>query len=255
TLHRLGIQAFEPILVDGSAIQIHPLVCAAFNADFDGDQMAVHVPLSAMAKREAREQMLSTNNLLLPSNGEPIVAPTLDMVLGCYYLTIMREDLNRTVEREGRPQRQVRAFAGFEDALQAYQSEPRAVTLQERISVRVPDPETDTGYRRVETTVGRIIFTDTINRALRAAEVDVQVDLPTKEMGKGELKGLVGWLIRRFGNRVAAQVLDEIKRLGFQYATRSGITIAVTDIKVPESKDAILGGADEEIARIEKDYR
>src|SRR5438132_7895551 len=116
TLHRLGIQAFEPILVDGSAIQIHPLVCSAFNADFARDQMAVHVPLSAAAKREAREQMLSTNNLLLPSNGEPIVAPTLDMVLGCYYLTIMREDLNRAVERDGKKQPQIRAFASFEDA-------------------------------------------------------------------------------------------------------------------------------------------
>src|SRR5204863_1041574 len=110
-------------------------------------------------------------------------------------------------------------------------------------------------YRRVETTVGRIIFTDTINRALRAAEVDVQVDLPTKEMGKGELKGLVGWLIRRFGNRIAAQVLDEIKRLGFHFATVSGITIAVTDIKIPEAKDEILTQADLEVARIEKDFR
>ncbi len=245
TLHRLGIQAFEPILIDGSAIQIHPLVCSAFNADFDGDQMAVHVPLSAAAKREAREFMLSTNNLLLPSNGEPVVAPTLDMVLGCYYLTISRDGL----KGEGK------AFSNFEDALLAYNTDPRVVDLQAKIFVRVPDENSDTGYRRVETTVGRIIFTDTLNRALRAAGVSEEIPLPEQTMGKGELKTLVGRLIRRYGNRVAAQVLDEVKRLGFHYATLSGITIAVTDIKVPETKEEILAQADAEVARIERDYR
>src|SRR5579884_3665627 len=245
TLHRLGIQAFEPILIDGSAIQIHPLVCPAFNADFDGDQMAVHVPLSAAAKREAREFMLSTNNLLLPSNGEPVVAPTLDMVLGCYYLTISRDGL----KGEGK------AFSNFEDALLAYNTDPRVVDLQAKIFVRVPDENSDTGYRRVETTVGRIIFTDTLNRALRAAGVSEEIPLPEQTMGKGELKTLVGRLIRRYGNRVAAQVLDEVKRLGFHYATLSGITIAVTDIKVPETKEEILAQADAEVARIERDYR
>src|SRR5579884_2798766 len=239
TLHRLGIQAFEPILIDGSAIQIHPLVCSAFNADFDGDQMAVHVPLSAAAKREAREFMLSTNNLLLPSNGEPVVAPTLDMVLGCYYLTISRDGL----KGEGK------AFSNFEDALLAYNTDPRVVDLQAKIFVRVPDENSDTGYRRVETTVGRIIFTDTLNRALRAAGVSEEIPLPEQTMGKGELKTLVGRLIRRYGNRVAAQVLDEVKRLGFHYATLSGITIAVTDIKVPETKEEITKAVDQALDR------
>src|SRR5438128_683105 len=176
TLHRLGIQAFEPILIEGSAIQIHPLVCSAFNADFDGDQMAVHVPRSTAAKREAREQMLSTNNLLLPSNGEPIVAPTLDMVLGCYYLTIMRD--GRTGEGK--------VFGSFDEAMLAYASEPRVVDLQAKVQVRITDPESETGTRRVETTVGRVIFTDTLNRALRTAGVDHQLELPKGEMGKGE---------------------------------------------------------------------
>src|SRR5436190_21827126 len=164
TLHRLGIQAFEPILIEGSAIQIHPLVCSAFNADFDGDQMAVHVPLSAAAKKEAREQMLSVNNLLQPSNGDPIVAPTLDMVLGVYYLTTSRPN----AKGEGK------AFSDFDDAKLAY--DMQIIDLQATIKLRVPatlspDGEGDEdGYQPaqiVNTTMGRAIFNNAINDVLK----------------------------------------------------------------------------------------
>src|SRR5262249_55202048 len=165
TLHRLGIQAFEPVLIEGSAIQIHPLVCSAFNADFDGDQMAVHVPLSAAAKREAREQMLSVNNLLQPSNGDPIVAPTLDMVLGVYYLTTNRPN----AKGDGK------AFSDFDDAKLAY--DMGVIDLQATIKLRVPAPNTanadtddeeaEPGSQIVTTTMGRAIFNEAINSVLR----------------------------------------------------------------------------------------
>ena len=260
TLHRLGIQAFEPVLIDGSAIQIHPLVCAAFNADFDGDQMAVHVPLSAMAKREAYELMLSTNNLLQPSNGEPITAPTLDMVLGCYYLTTIRAGMRG----EGR------VFADPTEALLAH--ELGQVHLQASIKVRLPEPasagEGANGQHNghgglVSTSVGRLIFADAINRVLREAgaeELPFTSDPEDAEslnqlFDKAELKRLVGRLIRRYGNQVTAEVLDAIKQLGFHYATRSGITIAIEDIKIPPEKDELLRQADAEVARIERDYQ
>src|SRR5581483_135535 len=255
TLHRLGIQAFEPTLIEGSAIQIHPLVCAAFNADFDGDQMAVHVPLSAAAKREAYELMLSTNNLLQPSNGEPITAPTLDMVLGCYYLTIIRPGMRG----EGR------VFANAEDARLAH--DLGQIHLQASIRVRVPDHEavgangngngSGNGHapgQLVSTSVGRIIFNDAINETLHEAGVD-GMPFHNDVMDKSSLKKLAGRLIRAYGNHVTANVLDTIKRLGFEYATRSGITIAIGDIKVPERKGEMLADADAEVSRIERDYR
>ncbi len=255
TLHRLGIQAFEPVLIEGSAIQIHPLVCAAFNADFDGDQMAVHVPLSAAAKREAYELMLSTNNLLQPSNGEPITAPTLDMVLGCYYLTIIRPGMLG----EGR------VFANPDDARLAH--ELGQVHLQASIRVRIPEVGngasngngSTNGHGRpsgqlVSTSVGRIIFNEAINAALRESGVE-ELPFANEQMDKSSLKRLVAQLIRRYGNRVTANVLDAIKQLGFHYATRSGITIAIGDIKVPERKAELLAEADAEVARIERDYR
>jgi DNA-directed RNA polymerase subunit beta' len=257
TLHRLGIQAFEPTLIEGSAIQIHPLVCAAFNADFDGDQMAVHVPLSAAAKREAYDLMLSTNNLLQPSNGEPITAPTLDMVLGCYYLTLIRPGLTG----EGR------RFANPEDARLAH--ELGQIQLQASIQVRIPEPSSANGNGHadgngngnghhygelVSTSVGRIIFNDAINQALQEAGAEAMAYL-NETMDKGSLKRLVGQLIRAYGNRVTANVLDAIKHLGFEYATRSGITIAISDIKVPERKAEMLAEADNEVTRIERDYR
>src|SRR5690606_5708925 len=155
TLHRLGIQAFEPVLVEGRAIQVHPLVCAAYNADFDGDQMAVHLPLSAEAQAEARVLMLSTHNLLNPKDGKPVVAPTQDMVLGCYYLTLMRDD-------EPAEGREVKAFSSADEVLMAYES--RVVGLHEPIKVRV---RTGEGVQVIETTPGRIIFNESLPEELR----------------------------------------------------------------------------------------
>jgi DNA-directed RNA polymerase subunit beta' len=249
TLHRLGIQAFEPILIEGSAIQIHPLVCSAFNADFDGDQMAVHVPLSAAAKKEAREQMLSVNNLLQPSNGDPIVAPTLDMVLGVYYLTTNRPN----ARGEGK------AFSDFDDAKLAY--DIGVIDLQASIKLRVPaatpvngEGEEEPSSQIVGTTMGRAIFNEAINSVLRHHG---QEPLPffNEVVDRAGLKKIVAGLIRRYGNEDTAQVLDAIKRLGFRYATQSGTTIAISDITMPTEKDGILKIADEEVQRIEKDYR
>ncbi len=249
TLHRLGIQAFEPVLIEGSAIQIHPLVCSAFNADFDGDQMAVHVPLSAAAKKEAREQMLSVNNLLQPSNGEPIVAPTLDMVLGVYYLTTAKPG----ARGEGK------AFSDFDDAKLAY--DMQVIDLQAQVKLRVPstvptngEEDAEQGSLIVTTTMGRAIFNEAINHVLRAHG---QEALPyfNEVVDRAGLKRIVAALIRRYGNEDTAQVLDAIKRLGFRYATQSGVTIAISDITMPTEKEGILKSADEEVQRIEKDYR
>jgi DNA-directed RNA polymerase subunit beta' len=252
TLHRLGIQAFEPILIEGSAIQLHPLVCSAFNADFDGDQMAVHVPLSAAAKREAREQMLSVNNLLQPSNGDPIVAPTLDMVLGVYYLTTARPD----ARGEGK------AFSDFDDARLAYDS--GIIDLQATIKLRVPAPkplngeaeddESEPDSQIVTTTMGRAIFNESINGVLRAHGQE-PLAYYNEVVDRAGLKRIVARLIRQYGNDDTAQVLDTIKGLGFRYATQSGTTIAISDITMPTAKDNILKGADEEVQRIERDYR
>jgi DNA-directed RNA polymerase subunit beta' len=240
TLHRLGIQAFEPVLIEGSAIQIHPLVCAAFNADFDGDQMAVHVPLSSMAKREAHEAMLSTNNLLLPSNGEPIVAPTLDMVLGCYYLTIIKPG----ARGEGK------VFADFNDARLALDA--GVVELQAAVRVRTTNEDGES--EMLSTSVGRIVFNEAVNSVLREQGRE-PMPFRNQMMDKGGLKSMVAALIRRYGNQVTASVLDSVKKLGFDYATRSGITIAITDIKIPERKEELLSEADAEVGRIEREYR
>jgi DNA-directed RNA polymerase subunit beta' len=249
TLHRLGIQAFEPILIEGSAIQIHPLVCSAFNADFDGDQMAVHVPLSAAAKKEAREQMLSVNNLLQPSNGEPIVAPTLDMVLGVYYLTTVRP----SARGEGK------AFSDFDDAKLAY--DIGVIDLQAMVKLRVPAPQSTNGEGEeepatqiVSTTMGRAIFNDAINSVLQHHGQEPLAYF-NEVVDRAGLKKIVAALIRRYGNEDTAQVLDAIKRLGFRYATQSGTTIAISDITQPTEKDGILKIADEEVQRIERDYR
>ncbi|MDQ6671199.1 MAG: DNA-directed RNA polymerase subunit beta' [Chloroflexota bacterium] len=249
TLHRLGIQAFEPILIEGSAIQIHPLVCSAFNADFDGDQMAVHVPLSAAAKKEAREQMLSVNNLLQPSNGDPIVAPTLDMVLGVFYLTMARPG----AKGEGK------AFSDFDDAKLAY--DIGVIDLQAQIKLRIPsgapvngESEEEPGSQIITTTMGRAIFNDAINSVLRTHGQD-SLAYFNEIVDRAGLKKIVAGLIRRFGNEDTAQVLDAIKRLGFRYATQSGTTIAISDITMPNDKGSILKLADDEVQRIERDYR
>ena len=241
TLHRLGIQAFQPVLIEGSAIQIHPLVCAAFNADFDGDQMAVHVPLSSAAKDEARNLMLSVRNLVQPSNGEPITAPTLDMVLGCYYLTMIRP---------GSPGEGL-VFASFEDARLGY--ELGQVDLRAEVEVRNRG-EDGAPSERIKTSVGRIVFNDAVSAALRGAGAE-PIPFENRTMDKGSLKTLVASMIRTYGNNVSAAVLDEIKSVGFHYATVSGITIAIDDIKIPPEKPAILGKAEVEVDRIERDYR
>jgi DNA-directed RNA polymerase subunit beta' len=242
TLHRLGIQAFEPVLIEGSAIQIHPLVCAAFNADFDGDQMAVHVPLSREAVAEARQVMLSTHNLLAPSNGEPTVAPTLDMVLGCYYLTLERRE-ERGAYRPGDSSKGISAegiYGSFAEARLAY--DLGIIGLHAPIHVK--DSRTNDEF--VDTTVGRIIFNE-----------DIPADIPFKNevMDKKALKNVVAECYSLLGNETTAEIVDRIKHTGFTYATRSGITIAMNDIKVPEEKARLLENADRGIDEIEGQYQ
>ncbi|MFN8532085.1 MAG: DNA-directed RNA polymerase subunit beta' [Dehalococcoidia bacterium] len=234
TLHRLGIQAFQPVLIDGSAIQIHPLVCSAFNADFDGDQMAVHVPLSRAAVEEAKKLMLSTQNLLSPSSGEPVVAPTLDMVLGCYYMTLLRP---------GAPGENTQ-FADFDEAKLAY--DLGIVDLQAEIEVPVAPPSDPENPVRIRTTVGRIIFNEILPEAL---------GYWNEVMDKKALKRVVAECYRVLPNDATAQVVDEIKRLGFDFATRSGVTIAVSDIQTPPNKAQLLADADQRLADIERQYR
>ncbi len=232
TLHRLGIQAFQPTLIEGSAIQIHPLVCAAFNADFDGDQMAVHVPLSGPAKDEARRLLLSMYNLLLPSNGEPVVSPTLDMVLGCYYMTMMKSGMGE--KGEGK------VFGDFDDARLAY--DLGLVSLHAPIKVKAPDG----GDEFVTTTVGRILFNEVL---------PPEMGFRNEQMDKGTLKRLVGEVFRRFRNEKTAEVVDRIKHIGFEFATKSGITIAIEDISIPEQKEGILADADAKVAQVERQFR
>lgn len=235
TLHRLGVQAFEPVLVEGSAIQIHPLVCSAFNADFDGDQMAVHVPLSAAAKREAKELMLSNRNLLLPANGEPTVSPTKDIVLGCYYLTL----------EEGGCKGEGKLFADLDEVVLAY--ELGQVDLHAKIKLRTKVLVTKRRFTKIiDTTVGRAIFNTALPEELRYID---------EEMDKGKLRQLVAECYQKLGSEATATMVDEIKDLGFKYATRSGLTIAVSDITIPEAKERILQDVSAEADEIERQYR
>jgi len=226
TLHRLGIQAFYPVLVEGSAIQVHPLVCAAFGADFDGDQMAVHVPLSKEAVQEARKVMLSTYNLLSPSSGEPIVVPTLDMVLGCYYMTMVKEGAPGTGHR----------FASFEDARLVY--ELGKVDLRAAIQVR-------DGIDWLETTIGRILFNDVL---------PPELGFRNQEQDKTALKALTAECQRLLGNERAIEVLDAVKHLGFQFASKAGITIAINDVEVSPEKRAIINEAEGRVDFLEQQY-
>ncbi len=226
TLHRLSVQAFEPVLIDDSAIQIHPLVCSAFNADFDGDQMAVHVPLSHKAVREAREIMLSIHNMLLPSCGEPVVAPTLDMVLGCYYLTTIKSG----AKGEGT------ILGSFEDARLTYELD--VIDLRAEIEVR----DQERGGQRIKTSVGRILF----NEALPP-----ELGFCNKIVDKSGLKQIVADGYKLLSHEDTAAMLDKIKQLGFRYATKSGITIAMNDIEVPPGKAKLLEEAGERTAIIE----
>ena len=230
TLHRLSIQAFEPVLVEGRAIQIHPLVCPPYNADFDGDQMPVHVPLSAEAQAEAKILMASNKNLLLPKDGTPSITPTKDVVLGIYYLTLMDPDDRKEYE--------LKAFGSVDAAVLAYTI--KAVKLHERILVRLESGE------RIETSVGRCIFNQVLPEGLRV--INNAVD--RKPLGK-----LVSKCIRMYGMEAAANMLDGIKDLGFEYSTRAGSTIAISDIVVPEEKPALLKEADAQVSQVESHYQ
>ncbi|MEX2203330.1 MAG: DNA-directed RNA polymerase subunit beta' [Actinomycetota bacterium] len=252
TLHRLGIQAFEPVLVEGKAIQIHPLVCTAFNADFDGDQMAVHVPLSAEAQAEARILMLSTNNILSPAHGRPIAVPTQDMILGIYYLTL---EPDRPENEEEIP-----IFSSVDEALMAL--DHKRVALHTVVKVRMqgkalpPEmlPETvevDTagnGARvpRVETTVGRIIF----NQCFPETEEFVNRPLMKAEVGR-----IVDSAVHRYDRGTVEQILDSLKNVGFHYATRAGVTLGVQDVTTPPDKAKILDHFEAKAAKIESQYR
>ena len=229
TLHRLGIQAFMPVLIEGSAIQIHPLVCSAFNADFDGDQMAVHIPLSRMAVSEAKDLMLSVHNMLSPASGEPLVAPTLDMVLGCYYLTDVQPGTNGSRQR----------FNDFEEARIAYASGQ----LDLRAEIEIQDRDHAGGW--VTTTLGRMIFNEVL---------PPEIEFKNKLMDKQALKDLTGECYRNLSNEAAAAVLDEVKSLGFSYATSSGITIAINDIQVSPKKGQIIKKANQQVEEYEDQY-
>lgn len=229
TLHRLGIQAFEPVLVEGRALQIHPLVCTAYNADFDGDQMAVHVPLSAEAQAEARLLMLSTHNILNPKDGRPVVTPTQDMVIGCYYLTVIKPG----AKGEGK------IFLNYEEAYLAYLH--GAIDLQAKIKVRM-------NGELVETTVGRLIFN-------KEAPIPEELGFYNCEVNKKVLGEIVARCYRELGHATTAKMLDGIKRLGFSYATKAGITIGITDIDVPTNKQAILEEAEAEVEKVEQQFR
>jgi DNA-directed RNA polymerase subunit beta' len=251
TLHRLGIQAFEPTLVEGKAIQVHPLVCHAFNADFDGDQMAVHVPLSAEAQAEARILMLSANNILSPASGRALATPTQDMVLGSYYLTYSDLDLDEmTVEDKKfktRPQR-FRTEEEVEFALDAKQ-----ITLQQPIEYLWEN-------ELVLTTAGRVIFNAEIDRALREAvgELDGEYttyhDFLNRTLSKKELGDFISSLVDDYGAHAVAVVLDTIKDLGFQYGTKAGVTISKNDVVIPPDKEKILADYEERVAKVEQAY-
>ncbi len=231
TLHRLGIQAFEPILVEGKAIQIHPLVCAAFNADFDGDQMAVHLPLSKEAQAEARLLMLSSHNILSPANGRPIATPTQDMVLGCYYLTLEKNGKKDKKDSKGM------IFSSTDEAMMAYDFGD--IDIRSDIEVKMDD-------ERIKTTIGKLLF----NQALPD-------DYPyvNEPVGKKELADIVADIVEKYQINQTVEVLDGIKSLGFTYATKAGITIGLDDIKVPPNKWAILVKPEKAVEKIESQYR
>jgi len=236
TLHRLGIQAFEPLLVEGKAIQLHPLVCAAYNADFDGDQMAVHVPLTIEAQLEARALMMSTNNILSPANGEPIIVPSQDVVLGLYYMT--RERVNALGEGS--------IFKDVTEVHRAYQN--GAVHLHAKIQVRIPDSESAVGgLRRVETTVGRALLSEILPKGMPFSVVN-------QTMTKKVISSLINTCYRQVGLKETVIFADQLMYTGFAYASRSGISIGVNDLVIPSSKESIIALAEEEVKEIGLQY-
>jgi DNA-directed RNA polymerase subunit beta' len=242
TLHRLGIQAFEPVLIEGSAIQLHPLVCTAFNADFDGDQMAVHVPLSEKAVQEARRLMLSSKNLLKPADGEPIIAPSKDMVLGVFYMTMLHSKAHKG---DGR------AFADMDEVDLVYQL--NQVDIHSKVKVRVTTWYDDNNnrlpeaqFRLIDTTIGRVLF----NRILPE-----KVQFVNRQLEKGGVKDLIAEVYELYGQDVTTETADAIKRIGFEYAMRSGTTIAVSDITIPPEKTEIIDQALKDVELVQRDFR
>jgi DNA-directed RNA polymerase subunit beta' len=241
TLHRLGIQAFEPVLIEGKAIQLHPLVCAAFNADFDGDQMAVHVPLSLEAQLEARALMMSSNNILSPANGEPIIVPSQDVVLGLYYLT--RESIN--AKGEGM------VFTDIQEVHRAYGS--GVVSLHARIKVRLrttaldDDGNVQESYGLIETTVGRALMSELLPEGL-------SFDLVNRDMSKKAISGLINACYRRVGLKETVIFADQLMYTGFSYATRAAVSFGINDMTIPDSKADILNVAEEEVLEIQNQY-
>ena len=249
TLHRLGIQAFEPILVEGKAIKLHPLVCTAFNADFDGDQMAVHLPLSVEAQAECRFLLLSPNNLLKPSDGGPVAVPSQDMVLGIYYLTQERPG----VLGEGK------CFKNLNEAILAYEN--GALDLHARINVRrrkvAEDGHTVTDM--VSSTLGRFLFNEIIpqdlgfvDRSDPANEMKLEIDFL---VGKKQLKQILEKVINVYGAFKSAETLDNIKSMGYKYSTRAAMTVSVSDMTVPASKKKLIADAQATVDLIAKNFR
>ena len=247
TLHRLGIQAFEPVLVEGRALKLHPLVCTAYNADFDGDQMAVHVPLSAEAQAEARILMLSTNNLLRPQDGHPVTVPTQDMILGSYYLTYTKDEPGKG-----------KVFSSPNEALMAY--DEGSLGIHAPIRVRVTkELEGETRSALVETTVGRIIFNEPIpqdlgfvDRSVPGNEFLFEIDFKVDKKKLGEI---VDKCISKHGFTVSTEVLDAIKAMGFKYSTKGAITISISDMTVPEKKKEIIAATEQKVIKIENQYK
>ncbi len=248
TLHRLGIQAFEPVLVEGRAIRLHPLVCTAFNADFDGDQMAVHVPLSVEAQAEARFLMLASNNILKPQDGKPVVIPTQDMVMGCYYLTQQRDN----VKGEGK------AFSSENEAIMAYQT--GEVALHAKVKIRLEREFEGKTYRKViDTSVGRVIFNNAIPQDLGFVSRNCPDDMFRLEVDrlvkKKDLGTIVDAVYRKHGPTITSEVLDRIKSLGYSFSTKGGITVGFQDIQVPEEKKTLIQEAEKKVVEIDNFFR
>ena len=248
TLHRLGIQAFEPVLVEGKAIKLHPLACTAFNADFDGDQMAVHVPLSMEAQAEARFLMLGHNNILKPQDGRPVIQPSQDMVIGCYYLTMVDEDDPRAG----------RVFCDMAEAEMAYAQ--HEISLQTPIRVRIErEFNGEKGSKIIDCTLGKLIFNDALPQNMGLQKRECLDDMFVLEVdglvGKKQLANIVDMCFNSQGEHQCAIVLDKIKSLGYKYATRSAVTVSVGDIKVPAEKTTMLAEADEQVAQINNAYQ
>ncbi|MGI9019214.1 MAG: DNA-directed RNA polymerase subunit beta' [Solirubrobacterales bacterium] len=256
TLHRLGIQAFEPVLIEGKAIQVHPLVCHAFNADFDGDQMAVHVPLSAESQAEARILMLSSNNILSPAHGAPLATPTQDMVLGIYYLTYGKDDDElQAIDAELRDGKRAKgerpkAFRTAQEAELAYEN--RLVELHDQAEYRRP------GHEHFLTTVGRIIFNDRIERSLADALEDEydpeKYEFVNRSLKKRDINEIVTDLVEAYGAAAVSLVLDAFKELGFHFASQSGVTISKNDVISPPNKEQILDRYEGEAANVHSQY-